>query len=83
MHHMSTVGIRDLQHRLKEVLDAVVQGDTIVVTRRNRPVARIVPFDGPGAEPWPDLMQRLRGIYGRSVLGESASTTVYNDRGDG
>ena len=41
---MSTVGIRDLQHHLKELLDAVMQGHPIVVTRRNRPVARIVPF---------------------------------------
>jgi prevent-host-death family protein len=42
------VGIRQLRDELSAVIEAVEAGETIVVTRHGRPVARVVPA---GASP--------------------------------
>lgn len=42
------VSIRDLKARLSEYLDRVEQGEIIVVTRRGRNVAEIIPMPGRG-----------------------------------
>lgn len=39
------VGIRELKAKLSEHLQRVNEGETIVVTDRGRPVARLVPYD--------------------------------------
>lgn len=41
---MKTVKIAELKDRLSEHLRAVEKGAEVVVTDRNRPIARIVPF---------------------------------------
>jgi len=43
---MDTVRIADLKARLSEHLRAVRRGRTLIVLDRDRPVARIVPYDG-------------------------------------
>ena len=42
---MDTVGIADLKARLSEHLRAVRRGRTLTVLDRDRPIARIVPYD--------------------------------------
>jgi prevent-host-death family protein len=39
------VGIRELKAKLSEHVQRVSDGETIVVTDRGRPVARLVPYD--------------------------------------
>ena len=41
------VGIRDLQKHLSSHINALQHGDILIVTRRGRPVARIVPVELP------------------------------------
>ena len=41
--HMEKVGVRDLKASLSRYLGLVKSGETIVVTERGRPIARIVP----------------------------------------
>lgn len=41
------VNIHDLKAHLSDYLKGVEAGETIVVCRRNRPVARLVPTDAP------------------------------------
>jgi prevent-host-death family protein len=43
----SEVGIRDLKNRLSHHLDQVRAGAEVIVTDRGRPIARLVPIDGP------------------------------------
>jgi prevent-host-death family protein len=45
---MKSVKIAELKDRLSEHLRAVEQGDEVIVTDRNRPIARIVPLAGRG-----------------------------------
>jgi len=41
------VGIRELKNNLSHHLDQVREGAEVVVTDRGRPIARLVPIDGP------------------------------------
>jgi prevent-host-death family protein len=41
------VGVRELRDRLSQHLASVKEGHSITVTDHGRPVARIVPVDGP------------------------------------
>ena len=44
-------GIRELKDHLSKVIHAVRDGETVVVTDRNRPVARIVPIRQQAKDP--------------------------------
>ena len=83
MSDMKSIAVRDLHHRLKAVLDEVERGETVEIRRRNRPVARLVPPAGRGKpEPWPDLLGRVRAIYGGRRVRETTSLAIARERGD-
>lgn len=46
---MAEVGIRELKNEASAVVSRVEAGETIVVTRRGRPVAQLVPVAAPPA----------------------------------
>ena len=78
---MTQVSVRELQHHLGRYLDAVEAGEVLEVSRRRRVIARVVPCAAAEpAEPWPDLMQRLAGIYPDGPIAESAAEQLYRDR---
>ena len=83
MSNMKTVDARGLQHHLGRYLDEVERGETLEVRRRRRVIARIGPYgdDEPEA-PWPDLVARLEALYPDGPVAASASTQLYEDRGE-
>jgi len=65
---MKTVSLRHMQHHLSEVLRHTDQGEEVLVTRRNRPVARLVPVrSGPAKTHWPAFAARAVRITGRPL----------------
>jgi prevent-host-death family protein len=44
---MNTVTALEAKNRLGELLDRVARGEEVVITRHDKPVARIVPEGGP------------------------------------
>ena len=70
MLDMTTVTMRELMHNPTGVLRIVEQGGTVRLTRRGRPVARLVPDRPakPGKVKWPDIMARLKSYCGDVVL---------------
>lgn len=44
---MKSVAIQDLKPRLSSVLADVESGETVVITRHGKPVARLAPVDPP------------------------------------
>ncbi len=48
---MRQVNVYDAKTRLSALLKAVARGEEVVITNRNRPVARLVPFEGPRQRP--------------------------------
>lgn len=64
---MKTVGSRELKNRLGRYLKMVGRGETLIVTNRGKPVARILP-PGPREEEAPDLEEILRQLEAEGHL---------------
>jgi prevent-host-death family protein len=58
-----TMGLFEAKTHLSELVARVEAGDEIVITRHNRPVAKIVPFAGAGVSA--DLLERRRKALAR------------------
>jgi prevent-host-death family protein len=79
----ASVSIRELQQNLKRVIARVERGETVDVTRRRRPVARLAPVKPTQpAAAWPDLAARARGVFGDRIIAPGASAAVLDDRGE-
>lgn len=58
---MKTATVREVQHRLSEILASVERGEEITVTRRGKVVARIVPVRPKRVRvAWPDFEARMK-----------------------
>lgn len=79
----ASVSVRELQQNLKRVMARVERGETVEVTRRRRPVARLAPVrkTSPVSE-WPDLEARTRAIFGKRIVRPGGSRTVVDGRGE-
>ena len=50
---MKTIGVRELRQHASRYLEEVAAGESIEITDRGHPVARLVPISG---DPWEDLI---------------------------
>ena len=50
---MRTIGVRELRQNASRYLEQVAAGETIEITDRGHPVARLVPITG---DPWQELI---------------------------
>jgi len=83
-----SVGVRELKAKLSDYLGRAAGGETVVVTDRGRPVARLVPYDSASAlergvgEGWVEPARR-HGLEScerfRSV--STVAATLDEDRG--
>jgi prevent-host-death family protein len=79
----SKVSVRELQQNLKRVMARVERGETLEVTRRRRPVARLAPIRSSGADAaWPDLDARTRSVFGARVVSPGGADAVIDGRGE-
>ena len=79
----TTISIRELQQNLKGVMARVERGQTIEITRRRRPIARLAPLPSAGpVSPWPDLAERTHAVFGDRVVTPGASAAVLENRDD-
>ena len=77
----ASVSVRELQQNLKRVIARVERGETVEVTRRRKPVARLAPADASGpVSPWPDLKARRRAVFGDRIVAPGASDIVIEGR---
>ena len=66
---MKEVGVRELKNRLAFYLRAVRRGQTVIVTMRGKPVARLVPIGGGKEKPLPpEVEERMWGLVAKGVL---------------
>ena len=61
-----TVGAYEAKTTLSALLGFVEEGHEVVITKHERPVAKLVPFTGTPARP--ELFRRLRALRGRMKL---------------
>jgi len=79
----SIVSVRELQQNLKRVMERVERGETVEVTRRHRPVARLAPVKSAGfVSDWPDLDARAGAVFGERIIEPGGAQAVIDDRGD-
>ncbi len=77
----ASVSVRELQQNLRRVLARVERGEVVEVTRRRRPVARLMPLETPvPASGWPDLEARTRSLFGDRLIVPGGSDVVKEDR---
>jgi prevent-host-death family protein len=82
MYDMKAVAVRELQRDIRAVLDRVEHGESLEITRRGRPVARLVPPPRGRAEAWPDLAARARKVLGSRRVDPPPSQQIVTDRGE-
>lgn len=73
---MTQVTIREVRSNLKALIDRAAAGEEILILRRGREVARLVPPERE-ASPFPDLTEFRASI---AVQGEPLSETVVRQR---
>jgi prevent-host-death family protein len=56
---MDEIDLADAKERLSELIDRVEAGDSIVITRRGKPVARLTAVTGPRKRVDASLLQSL------------------------
>lgn len=82
---MTTATIRQIQHNLAKVLRLVEAGEEVIIRRRNRPIARIVPLAPARARKvdWSDLALWRSRVFPQGKLpGKPLSTEIAEGRGD-
>lgn len=59
---MSTVTLADAKTHLSRLLDQVEAGEEVVITRRGKPVARLVPEPKSTTFDWSDLREGVAAV---------------------
>jgi antitoxin (DNA-binding transcriptional repressor) of toxin-antitoxin stability system len=80
MAHMKTVTVRDVQHNFGAILALLEHEEEIVVTRRNRAVARIVPAHVAQAPDWSVLRNLHRNIFSQGPVSQASIDDIMRDQ---
>ena len=78
---MSTVGAYEAKTRLPELLRSVEQGETVTITRRGVPIARIVGIDDRGNESPGAIIDRLQAARSRRASVSASEILAARDAG--
>ncbi|MHB8513196.1 MAG: type II toxin-antitoxin system Phd/YefM family antitoxin [Actinomycetota bacterium] len=79
---MKNVSARELQREIRSILDRVEQGESVAITRRGHPIARLVPAKPARVEPWPNLDARVHDVIGSRRIAPAPSKQLLHDRGE-
>lgn len=66
---MATIGSFEAKTKFSALLERVEQGEQILITRRGKPVARLMPIATAGKEKVSAAMERLRKLRKGTILG--------------
>jgi prevent-host-death family protein len=66
---MATIGSFEAKTKFSALLERVEQGEQILITRRGKPVARLMPIATAGKEKVSAAMERLRKLRKGTTLG--------------
>lgn len=81
MHHMRKATVRDLRYRFREVESLLNEREEILITKRKKIIARLVPASPAGALHLPDFLARLKGIYGDKPAKVTGVKLIAQERG--
>lgn len=80
---MKTASVRDLRNRYTSLLKWIGAGEEVVITRRGKPIARLVPEHGPDAEvvDWSQSPAVRRDRTHAPVLTAEESSAIIHEAG--
>lgn len=78
---MREIGTFEAKTHLSALLDSVAAGETIVITKRGRPMARLVPPDTPDRQAVDAAIARLRAL--REQFGNLSVEEILAFRDEG
>jgi len=74
---MTSVNLKEARKHLSDLVRAAEHGQTVILTRRGRKVARIEPLEGQAAARLPDLSEFRASV---AIRGKPLSETVVAAR---
>ncbi|PYT84558.1 MAG: hypothetical protein DMG40_01175 [Acidobacteria bacterium] len=80
MHHMKKATVRDLRYRFSKVEELLREGEEIQITKRKRPIARLLPPEPPVPKVFPDFLARMKKIFGKKRRKVSGAEIIALDR---
>lgn len=82
MHHMKSATVRDLRYHFSDIEARLSRGEEIVVRKRKKAIARLVPIE-PAAETYPDFEALRTRIFGAKKKSRKTGTEIVSEaRGD-
>ena len=76
---MKKASVAEVQHNLNTVLKFVEQGEKVLLTRRNKVIAKIVPVYEIENDNWPSFYDRAKEMFGKTK-GKNLEETILDDR---
>ena len=64
---MKTASVGEIQKNFARVLSGITNGQEILITKRGKPVARIVPLSPQSEIEWPDFYNEAINLKGKSI----------------
>ena len=80
MHHMKKATVRDLRYRFSAVEDLLRDGEEILITKRKRVIARLLPPKPAARVRRPDFLARLKKTFGKKRMKVSGAEIIALDR---
>ena len=65
---MKKASVAEVQHNLNSVLKFVEQGEKVLLTRRNKVIAKIVPVYDMENDDWPQFYERAKEMFDSSKI---------------
>ena len=78
---MTSVGSYEAKTYLPELLERVAKGERILITKRGRPMAMLVPPSANGKPDVRDVLRRMKALRRGNALGERLSLRDLIDEG--
>jgi len=81
MYNMKKATVREVQHNLRKILRWIEDGEAVVISRRGRIVANLVPSPVESQKiKWPDFNKRIQTIWGTVPPGKPPSRIIIDER---
>jgi antitoxin (DNA-binding transcriptional repressor) of toxin-antitoxin stability system len=78
---MRRASVRDLRYRFREIESLLDAREEILITKRKRVIAKLIPSPWAGSPRSPDFLARLKEIYRNKPLKVTGAELVARDRG--
>ncbi len=76
---MKKASVAEVQHNLNSVLKFVEQGEKVLITRRNKVIAKIEPVYDITTDDWPSFYERAEEMFAERK-GKTPEQLILDDR---